>query len=370
MAQRFVRWGFPRAAGAVPFLMEFLVVAVATVLVTRFILAILGFPQLGGGGLHVAHVLWGGLLMALGVMMLLSFVGPLVRPVGSFVAGVGFGLFIDEVGKFLTSNNDYFFRPALAVMYVTIVLLVLAVHWIHGRRPLSPPELFIAALTTAAVGVTRGVTAAERAQAMRRLAAAGDLPGAAEATAVVRALPDATKGRLNLSAVVGRMMARLRRIFRSKVAERLTVAIMVIQAAATLLTAALLALGVILRAAGVQGVVLETGDRVPAIISGAAAIASAACVVVGIVQLRRRRRASGYRWLQRAVLIDLLLTRVFEFAVNQFWTIPSVILDLVLLAVLALARADELEVDESGTLAGPSATSTPDRMPADAARLA
>ena len=363
-----MKWGFPRAAGAVPFLLEFLVVAVATVLVTRFILAILGFPQLGGGGLHVAHVLWGGLLMALGVMMLLSFVGPLVRPVGSFVAGVGFGLFIDEVGKFLTSNNDYFFRPALAVIYVTIVLLVLAVQWIHGRRPLSPPELFIAALTTAAVGVTRGVTPAERTQAIRRLDAAGDLPGAVEATAVVRALPDATRGRFNVSALVGRMVARLRRIFRSKIAERLTVAIMVLQATLTLLTAALLGVGVLLRALGVEGVVLETGDRVPAIISGTAAVASAICVIVGIVRLRRRKRASGYRWLQRAVLIDLLLTRVFEFAVNQFWTIPSVILDLVLLAVLALARADEL--DENGTASAPSATSTPDRMPADAARLA
>jgi hypothetical protein len=368
VAQQFVKWGFPRAAGAVPFLLEFLVVAVATVLVTRFILAILGFPQLGGGGLHVAHVLWGGLLMALGVMMLLSFVGPLVRPVGSFIAGVGFGLFIDEVGKFLTSNNDYFFRPALAVMYVTIILLVLVVQWIHGRRPLSPPELFIAALTAAAVGVTRGITPAERAQAIRRLDAAGDLPGAVEATAVVRALPEATRGRFNFSSLVGRMMARLRRIFRSKVAERLTVAIMVIQATLTLLTAALLGVGALLRALGVEGIVLETGDRVPAIISGTAAVASAICVVVGIVRLRRRRRASGYRWLQRAVLIDLLLTRVFEFAVNQFWTIPSVILDLVLLAVLALARADEL--DENGAASAPSATSTPDRMPADAARLA
>jgi hypothetical protein len=341
---------------------------VATVLITRLFLGLSGYPQIGGKGLHIAHVLPGGLLMLVAISLLLAYVGPVVRPAAALIGGVGFGLFIDEVGKFLTSNNDYFFRPALAVMYVTIVLLVLVVQWIHGRRPLSPPELFIAALTTAAVGVTRGITPSERAQAIRRLDAAGDLPGAAEATAVVRALPEATKGRFNLSAIVGRVMARLRRIFRSKVAERLTVAIMVIQAAATLLTATLLGVGVLLRALGVQGIVLETGDRVPAIISGGAAIASAVCVVVGIVRLRRRRRASGYRWLQRAVLIDLLLTRVFEFAVNQFWTIPSVILDLVLLAVLALARADEL--DESGTPGAPPATSTPDRMPADAARLA
>jgi hypothetical protein len=40
----------------------FLFTAVATVLVVRTALAVTGYPQVGGGGLHVAHVLWGGLL--------------------------------------------------------------------------------------------------------------------------------------------------------------------------------------------------------------------------------------------------------------------------------------------------------------------
>jgi hypothetical protein len=39
----------------------FLVAAVVTVLVTRAFLHMTGYPQVGGGGLHVAHVLWGGL---------------------------------------------------------------------------------------------------------------------------------------------------------------------------------------------------------------------------------------------------------------------------------------------------------------------
>jgi hypothetical protein len=365
MAQRYVRWGLPRAAGAVPYLMEFLVVTVATVLVTRFLLAITGYPQIGGGGLHVAHVLWGGLLLALGVMMLLSFVGPVVRPAGSFVAGVGFGLFIDEVGKFLTSDNDYFFRPAAAVMYVTIVFLVLVVHWIHGRRPLTPPELYIAALTTAAVGVTRGVTAAERVQALERLDAASGLPGARQTAAAVRALP-AAQERFDPSHAVGWVLTRLRRVFATRWAERITIAILVIQAFVTVLALGVFAVGVVLLELGVQGVELDTGDTVPAVISGASSVASAACVVAGLVQLHRGRRASGYRWLQRAVLIDLLLVRVFEFAVSQFGAIPSVLLDLALLAVLELAR----EGGTAGTRGGDPTASTAEPMPADAARLA
>ena len=41
----------------------FLFAAVATVLLVRTFLAVSGYPQVGGGGLHIAHVLWGGLLM-------------------------------------------------------------------------------------------------------------------------------------------------------------------------------------------------------------------------------------------------------------------------------------------------------------------
>ena len=38
----------------------FMVVAVATILIVRSILAATGWPQLGGGKIHFAHLLWGG----------------------------------------------------------------------------------------------------------------------------------------------------------------------------------------------------------------------------------------------------------------------------------------------------------------------
>ena len=58
-----------RAADA-DLLDTFLVSAVATVVIIRIFLEATGYPQLGGGGLHIAHVLWGGLGMLVAIALL------------------------------------------------------------------------------------------------------------------------------------------------------------------------------------------------------------------------------------------------------------------------------------------------------------
>src|ERR1043166_5558121 len=89
----------------------FLVTAVLTVLALRVYLAAAHYPQLGGDGLHIAHVLWGGLLMAVAIGILLSLLSRQSHLIAAVIGGAGFGLFIDELGKFLPSDNNYFFKP-------------------------------------------------------------------------------------------------------------------------------------------------------------------------------------------------------------------------------------------------------------------
>lgn len=130
------------------------VCAVATVIFTRAFLAATGYPQVGGSKLHIAHVLWGGLLLLTALLATLAFLSPSAKPVAAVVGGVGFGLFIDEVGKFVTKDVNYFYRPAIAIIYVSFVVLFGVIRWL-SRRGFTADEATLSgldALQRAAVG--------------------------------------------------------------------------------------------------------------------------------------------------------------------------------------------------------------------------
>src|SRR3990172_3692408 len=93
--------------------------------VTRLFLELTGYPQLGGGSIHIAHVLWGGLLLYLAALLPLIFANRWVYVAGAVLAGIGVGLFIDEVGKFITQTNNYFEPLAAPIVYAFFLLSVL-----------------------------------------------------------------------------------------------------------------------------------------------------------------------------------------------------------------------------------------------------
>ena len=113
----------------------FLVIAgfAVSVAATRWFLDATGYPKVGGGGLHVAHMLWGGLLLVVAATLPLVFVGRRVLLLSAVAGGVGVGLFIDEIGKFITESNDYFFAPAAPLIY-SAILLMAAIWLIVARR--------------------------------------------------------------------------------------------------------------------------------------------------------------------------------------------------------------------------------------------
>jgi hypothetical protein len=108
----------------------------ASVGLTRLFLELTGYPQLGNSELHIAHVLWGGLLLFIASLLPVIFANRWVYFWGALLSGVGVGLFIDEVGKFITQSNDYFYPPAAPIIYAFFLLTVLL--YLQIRRP--PPR--------------------------------------------------------------------------------------------------------------------------------------------------------------------------------------------------------------------------------------
>lgn len=104
----------------------------ASVSLTRLYLSLTGYPQIGGGELHIAHVLWGGLLLFAAALFPLILANRWVFTTSSVLAGLGVGLFIDEVGKFITQRNDYFYPAAAPIIYTFFLLTILL--YLHVRR--------------------------------------------------------------------------------------------------------------------------------------------------------------------------------------------------------------------------------------------
>jgi len=128
------------------YLETFFISAVAAVLIIRLFLELTGYPQIGGSQLHIAHMLWGGLFMLASLMILFSFLSKGSNRLAAIIGGIGFGTFIDEVGKFVTQDNDYFFRPAVALIYITFILILIVIRALHNWTQYSQKEYLMNAL--------------------------------------------------------------------------------------------------------------------------------------------------------------------------------------------------------------------------------
>jgi tetratricopeptide (TPR) repeat protein len=118
---------------------SFFISAVSTILIVRFYLEITGYPQLGNSTLHISHLLPGTIFMLAAILIMLAAVNRAVRDFAAVLAGIGFGLSWDELGKFITQTNNYFFKPTLGLIYLTFVLLYLLARY-AGQRRLSQDD--------------------------------------------------------------------------------------------------------------------------------------------------------------------------------------------------------------------------------------
>ncbi len=122
-------WSPVRQQAADSFLILLISAFAVTVILVRLFLQFTGYPQIGDSTFHIAHLLWGGLLLFASVIVMLLWANHWVLWAAALGGGIGVGLFIDEVGKFITKNNDYFFPLAFPIIYAFFLACV----WLYVR---------------------------------------------------------------------------------------------------------------------------------------------------------------------------------------------------------------------------------------------
>jgi hypothetical protein len=326
-----------------------LVCAVATVLVIRLQLWITNYPQLGGGRLHVAHLLWGGLLMLIAVGLLLSYHGPKVRRAGAVLGGIGFGFFVDELGKFITSDNDYFFKPAAGVIYAVFVALFFFTRWLRRRREVTPSEALANAADLLSEAALHDLDAREQQRALGLLDRADQsdplVVPLRRLLAEVQCLPVRPPGRLTRAArwIRGHYY---RLIERRWFPRALRILFLTLGLVSVIQVLGLVFNVVVVDHDGMLDVSVTDGlDKFGDVslygwLNVASALLGVTLLWIGIVRLGASR-LSGYLWLERSLLVSICLTQVFVFVESQFTAVFGLAVDVVLLVtVRSMIRAE------------------------------
>lgn len=334
-----------------PLLLEsFFIAAVGSFLGIRSFLALAGYPRIGSNGIHVAHMLWGGLLMLVAVMLLLSFLDRAVEHVAAVIAGLGFGTFVDEIGKFVTADNDYFYRPAIALIYGLFVIAFLVARILVGQRRPGPAEALANALSLMAGTPERGIEPDDRMR-IRQLLESADATSARTRLAqeYLAAMPGVPEREGRIESVHRRLAGGYAELMAHRWAER---ALVILVAA----YAVVAVVGVVIIATSTPRTGANETSGVATTAQILSTIAGAVLVARGLLSLRGSR-VEAYAWFMRGLLVWLLITQVFVFYSSQLAGIGGLVVDLIAYGSLRFALMREIVGGRQPPAGGSRATS-------------
>jgi hypothetical protein len=261
------------------------------------------------------------------------------------LAGVGFGLFIDELGKFITSDNDYFYRPTIALIYVVFVLLFLWWRSLERHRVWDEETYLANALMLLQDAALHDLDPTEKYHLirwLRRSGAAGtNLLGDIEQLVAARRPDLPARG-----AVARRLRGiqkRVGSVLRSRWTGRIAIAVLLIR----LLGAVAASLALVY-----SPTTTGPGEAVDLPLLLASAV-SGGLTLIGLAYLVLRSRVHALRWFKRSILASIFLSDLFTFYYQQLGAVADLALDLILLAVFeALLEVEHRRAGRDEATAG------------------
>ena len=327
-----VRHYFVRNSDAPELIELFLVAGIASVLVIRGALAATGYPQLGGDGLHIAHMLWGALFMTLSMLLLFAALGRVAQRLAAILGGIGFGTFIDELGKFITSDNNYFYEPTIGLIYIIFIAIFLVLEAFRRQEP-GPTAALANAFNQLEFGAGRPLDAETKRSTLDLLAKSDRYdPLVQGLTTFVRSIEPQPVPDMSFYFRARDFAVRL---YSRMVLSRWFHPVLI----GFFLLYALLQIVAIVVLVALAGFLAGTDQALELgfanVVNFGSVAVSGILTLVGIFQLRRSRLAA-YRWFVRSILVSIFVTQVFTFLESELSALWGFALDILIYTALKI----------------------------------
>lgn len=329
----------------------FLISTIASILIIRGYLALTGYPQVGGGEFHIAHMLWGGLFMAIAIYLMFTYMGKTIIYLSAIIGGIGFGTFIDELGKFITKDNNYFYQPTVGIIYAILVIFYLISKFTTRRHKFTPQEYVVNALEMLKEAVILDLDKAEKKQALSLLRKCNPeeplVKALKEVVNQIEAIPVQKPG-LYLKLIHFFKNLYLN-VIQKKWFARLIILVFVVEAVGSLFYAfeVINILSgyffdrTLLKITPPSYTFSDYGELFASLISGF-------FVVLGVIKMKFSRFSALINF-KRSVLVSIFLTQFFVFLEEQFFALIGLAIDLTLILALdfMINREKEIKIESA-----------------------
>lgn len=312
---------------------KFLISAVFAILLIRGFLHLTGYFQLGSESIHIAHMLWGGMLMLTSLILLMGFLNNSSRHLAAVIAGLGFGAFIDELGKFITSDNDYFFKPTFAFIYLIFIGLYFLFEFIDEKIEPSEKEYKINALEIAKEVILHDLDVGERRKALSYLSKLdkNDL-----VVHEIKEMIDSIKPKPENNAdIFERPLLFVREKYLLVVKRKRFARFMMF----VFIVISLINLFESLKIISYVNGFWEIGLLLAAILSGF-------LVVVGVYHHRRKNTSRAYKFYRWSIIVNIFVTQFFQFYHEQLLALLGLMVSITIYTGLQFLIDNE-EIDKS-----------------------
>ncbi|VVB75059.1 Uncharacterised protein [Candidatus Tiddalikarchaeum anstoanum] len=300
---------------------KFLISAVSSILIIRFFLAVTNYPQIGNNEYHIAHMLLGGFLMTISIFGLLIFLNSRIKTFSAILGGIGFGTFIDELGKFITNDNNYFFQPTIALIYVILIIIYFVYKIFDKPVKVSKKEYAVNAMEMVREVVLNDFNPEEKKKAKEFLKKSD------KKNPIIKAISGIISGISTIPKKEKNFIARL-----SDKVNNFFSAIIKSRSFATLMMSFFTLVSMVQIISALNMLWLDKSFSNYGFFFSSSV--SGMFILFGIYFLIRKRRLTSYKMFKFSVLISIFLTQFFLFFEEELSAVTNILLSLIILKIL------------------------------------